>query len=75
MAGDFLVTKCPSWKWMQAETGAKEYLRPEKQYLMTEAISNSRPTYMEDNTEDDNQVDFVRIRESEKIVFNEGDVR
>jgi hypothetical protein len=75
MAGDFLVTKCPSWKWMQAETGAKDYLHPEKQYLVTEAISNSRPIYSDNNTYDENQSGFVQLRESEVGEINSNDQR
>ena len=60
---------------MQAEAGAKDYLRPEKQYLITEAISNSRPTHFDGNVYDENLSGFVRIEESETNEINANDQR
>lgn len=37
LAGDFLTSKCPTWKWCSSknESNIKDYLPKEKQYLIT----------------------------------------
>jgi ubiquitin-like-conjugating enzyme ATG3 len=60
-AGDFLVTKCPTWQWSSGqENQQKDYLPADKQYLITKNVPClNRVKDMEDkmNAEDGNQVD------------------
>ena len=42
-AGDYLVTKCPTWKWCSSkENMINKYLPKEKQYLLTRVRSKFR---------------------------------
>lgn len=43
-AGDQLVKACPAWQWKPAisEDAINKYLPKEKQFLVTDAISNKR---------------------------------
>ncbi|TPX33315.1 hypothetical protein SmJEL517_g03711 [Synchytrium microbalum] len=39
LAGDFLVYKCPTWTWVAGEESKRrEYLPPDKQYLITRNV-------------------------------------
>ena len=60
-AGDYLVTKCPTWKWCSAkENMINKYLPKEKQYLLTRVRSKFRAS------------DYIKKNETkEKII--EGD--
>ena len=45
LAGDFLVSKCPTWKWCAAKENLYNSALPkDKQYLLTTVKSNSRAT-------------------------------
>ena len=51
LAGDFLVLKCPTWKWCSAkEKLSNSALPKDKQYLITTVKSDSRASdYIKDN--------------------------
>ena len=53
LAGDFLVLKCPTWKWCSAKENLYNSALPkDKQYLITTVKSNSRAN------------DFIKINET-----------
>lgn len=60
-AGDYLTSKCPTWKWSSNKNNiqSKDYLPPNKQYLITTVPSINRvnfyknPKYNESQCEDD----------------------
>ena len=51
-AGDYLVSKCPTWKWCKAEKGyVNKYLPELKQYLKTTVPSYRRASdYLQNNS-------------------------
>ncbi len=51
LAGDYLVTKCPTWKWCAAKKGlSKKELPENKQYLLTRVRSKLRADeYLKNN--------------------------
>ena len=78
LAGDFLVLKCPTWKWCAAKENLYNSALPkEKQYLLTTVKSDSRAIdYLKMNEvkevqlEDDwvgEDLDIEEIKEGEKL--------
>ena len=78
LAGDFLVLKCPTWKWCAAKENLYNSALPkEKQYLLTTVKSDSRAIdYLKMNEvkevqlEDDwvgEDLDIEEIKEEEKL--------
>ena len=60
-AGDYLVTKCPTWKWCSSkENMINKYLPKEKQYLLTRVRSKFRAS------------DYIKKNETKEKVI-EGD--
>ena len=56
LAGDFLVLKCPTWKWCAAKENLYNSALPkDKQYLLTTVKSDSRAS------------DFIKINETNEI--------
>jgi ubiquitin-like-conjugating enzyme ATG3 len=51
-SGDYLVSKCPTWKWCKAEKGyVNKYLPENKQYLKTTVPSYRRASdYLQNNS-------------------------
>lgn len=58
-AGDFLTSKCPTWKWCAAKKGlSNKALPPEKQYLKTTVRSYKRAEeYLKNNQTKENIVE------------------
>ena len=58
-SGDYLVSKCPSWKWCKAEKGyVNKYLPENKQYLKTTVPSYRRASdYLQKNSTKEKVID------------------
>uniref|UniRef100_A0A1D1XYR2 Autophagy-related protein 3 n=1 Tax=Anthurium amnicola TaxID=1678845 RepID=A0A1D1XYR2_9ARAE len=55
-AGDFLVYKCPTWGWESGEVSKKrDYLHPEKQFLITRNVPCLRRVKQMEYTEEDSE--------------------
>ncbi|KAI7863771.1 autophagocytosis associated protein [Spinellus fusiger] len=59
-AGEFLVYKCPTWSW---ESGLNEkkrdYLAPDKQFLVTRNVPCLHRASQMEYTDDDNETQFI----------------
>ena len=64
-AGDFLVLKCPTWKWCSAKDSLYNSALPkDKQYLLTTVKSTSRATdYINENNINEIQVEDDWVEE------------
>jgi ubiquitin-like-conjugating enzyme ATG3 len=64
-AGDFLVLKCPTWKWCSAKDNLYNSALPkDKQYLLTTVKSTSRATdYINENNINEIQVEDDWVEE------------
>ena len=65
LAGDYLVNKFPTWKWMSgSQNKRKDYLPIEKQYLMTKNVPClkrvSQVEYNQDDSEAVDEFDWVK---------------
>ena len=69
LAGDFLVLKCPTWKWCSAKDNLYNSALPkDKQYLLTTVKSNSRASdYIKDNGTIEVQIEDDWVEENLNI--------
>lgn len=71
-AGDFLVSKCPTWSWMAGEANKKRnYLPPDKQYLVTRnvpSVQRAANLYDRDSTNEKEQDGWITTDLVEQIV-------
>ncbi|KAF7233535.1 hypothetical protein EG68_09564 [Paragonimus skrjabini miyazakii] len=62
-AGDFLVHHCPTWQWATGDKPPRNYLPPEKQYLLTRNV----PCYKRVSQVDNHNEDLEKLVEDDDI--------